>query len=236
MRSPLEHEPDLISGVGLITVRWAVLEDALSNLFGRTLKIEPAGEQAYYAIGNFSQRVDLIEAALIGSFRDDLPKRVTRKIFEQIRRLWKTRNRLVHSHYVYAEVDWEGNHIGSLVGIGMGPNLGTHPKEWAGKPVIVTGPDGIEMPQPRTSAHGFAYVTHTKSGEVKYSLVNRSTFEGHAAKVSQSARRIAKLDRAISTMDAPLRHGSFWRGPPAKYSQRAARNQKRYQDYLDRKL
>lgn len=233
MRSPLEHEPELITGLGLITARWAALERELAGLLGSLLKIEPAGDRAYYALGSFSARLDMVEAVLLGSLNDDLPKRATKALCSKIRRLWSTRNGLIHSHYVYASFDWEWNYLGSLAG--AGPVLGEHPRSRAerGARGILYGPDNVEIPQLTVVHHGFAYEQRFSDGRKKWAVVNRGTFDNHAAQLSKRIRQIRRFTKAVQVMDAPLRWGSFSGSSHAKLSPRGLRNRQEYEALLE---
>src|SRR5437868_11508731 len=108
MRSPLESEPDLVSGVGLVTVRWALLDDQLSQFISFLTKSEEIGRILYYSCGSFQQRIAMIEAALTAMYGEkDAVERI-RATFKNIRRLWATRNRLIHSHYVFNVASMDG--------------------------------------------------------------------------------------------------------------------------------
>ena len=102
MQSPLEPEPALIAGVGLITVRWALLESVLSDVLG-SLLLAQDGDPAYYAMGAFSQRLAMVRGALRASILQPLHRRIADAILDRVAELWKARNSLIHSHYVYRE-------------------------------------------------------------------------------------------------------------------------------------
>lgn len=197
------------------------------------MKIEPAGDRAYYAIGNFSQRVDLAQAICLASLRDDQCGKAATALFEKIRRLWKARNYLVHSHYAYVELDNKGNMLSALSGEGR--NLGKHPKIRAMQKTgaVLIDSEGEKIPQPQTAHHGFAYEKRQLDGSVKYVLVNAGTFQNHADQLSKRLRQIRTLTKAIRTMHAPLKWGSF-AASHNKQSPRAIRNQREYQEHLDR--
>jgi len=82
MRSPLEHEPELIAGIGLITVRWAALEQELEKLLGSLLKIEPASGRAFRAVVSFGARLDLVKALVSGSLKEGVAKRAALALLE----------------------------------------------------------------------------------------------------------------------------------------------------------
>lgn len=106
MRSLLEENAELISCIGVITLRWSLLEQQMAMLLGEFIYDFDNGEAAYYAIGNFSQRVDLLRSILRSQVRKQHHS-LFEVWFEKVFRLWKTRNKLVHSAYSYAE--WREN-------------------------------------------------------------------------------------------------------------------------------
>lgn len=236
MRSPLEYEPELVAGMGLITVRWAALEMGLADLFGSVLKIEPMGERGYYSISNFSQRIDLVETVVVGSLKEGIAKRASKSLFEKIRRLWKTRNYLVHSHYVYSSRSASG--FGPTL-IGVGKDLGEHPaKRWyiRREDEIVYNEDGsIAYTVERTLEQGFAYQKRGKRPVPEYVFVNKGTFNNHAEQVSKRMRQVRLLKKSIQTMSAPLNWGSSAGASHTTYSPRAGRNLQEYLTLLARR-
>jgi hypothetical protein len=191
MRSPLEHEPALLAGVGLITVRWAMLEHQLADLLGRLMAVDHGGDAAYYSLGNFTQRLDLIEGALDYSLRDDRQRAIASSLFRKIRRLWKARNYLIHSHYVHQVELKDGTTISMLEG---------HEAEATD---LLEGLEPTEI-----KWHGFSYVKHSSNGKTNTVPVNAGTFKNHAAQLSKRARQVAAFRKAIDTKVAELREGA----------------------------
>lgn len=233
MRSPLEHEPEFIAGIGLITVRWAALEHELEGLLGSLLKIEPAGEKTLHAVVSFAARLALVRALVSASLADGTAKRAALALLDKIGDMWRARNFLLHSHYVYAKFDHEGNYLGGMSSAGR--KLGEHPKLRGKVRGKFIGPDGREIPQPKVAHHGFAYMERQRDGGIKYVSVNKGTFDNHAALVLKRSGQVRLLKQAITTMAAPLKWGSF--APPLhdKRPPRATRNLLEYLALQDRR-
>lgn len=233
MISPLEHEPELIAGIGLITVRWSALENELASLLGALLKAERVGEHAYYSLANFSQRIDFIEALLCSSLKFEQHRCIARAMFNKIKRLWKTRNYLVHSHYVYADVDHSG--IGGAL-ISAGKVLGPHPREQIVNrqmPVFIDENGNQTNLADRIKHHGFAYEKHNRDGTVERIFVNKGSFESHAKQLLKRTGNVRRFTKAVQTLEAPLR----WTVSSTSHnrcSPRGTRNQKLFQDSLDK--
>jgi hypothetical protein len=208
------------------------LERELARLLGSLLKIEPAGEAVYYAVANFAQRIDLIEAMIVASLEPGKPLDAARALFTKIRRLWKSRNYLIHSHYVYAKFDHHGNFLGGF--IVEGRTLGPHPRH-KGTARVKVFRRGVEIPQIPVASHGFAYVKHNPDGTTTHVPVNRGTFGNHADQLSKRSRQVQLLTKAIQTMAAPLKWGSFSDTSHTKCSPRADRNRRKYQELLERR-
>jgi hypothetical protein len=156
------------------------------------MKVRSAGENLYYSVGNFSQRADLVQAALRGTLHNSRDVKIANALFEKIRRLWKARNNLVHSHYVYEGVT--KTFTARLTGLTQA--LGKHPKDkfrddW-----------GDHMTTGR-----FVYEARGVGGDIRYVPVNKGTFENHAAQLSKRTRQIMRLEKAIELEVAPLKSG-----------------------------
>ena len=83
------------------------MESSLAELVGSIIASETVGEQAFYALSTFSQRLSLAERVTVAGIQDEQARKVCAALFIRISRLWKTRNKLVHSPYVY-RVDRKG--------------------------------------------------------------------------------------------------------------------------------
>lgn len=202
MLSPLEYDPELIAGIGLITARWAALERQLAELLGTVMKAKTAGPNSYYAIGNFTQRIDLVQAAVVSTLTNAKHRKITTALFTKIRRIWKTRNYLVHSHYVYIAQYEDGTHSG-LIAVGKGPLKGK-PLSLRAKAFI--GPVGgpmTELTKPRLIQEGFAY-SKRDNGRVTYHFVNKGTFANHAEQLRKRGWQVTLLARAIDVGRTPI--------------------------------
>jgi hypothetical protein len=205
MRSLLEHETDLIAGMGLVTTRWATLEHELAQLLGYFLKIEQAAEPIYYSLGNFSQRVDLIENVFRACLINERHTAIIEALMDRVRRLWKKRNYLIHSHYVYTERGASG--FGTTL-VSIGSQLGPHPK------LSVVNPKREEFydesgrlvgVQEKTLEHGFAYVERKMGASPRYVFVNRGTFQNHADQLLKRSRQTRALHKRLMQGLMPLR-------------------------------
>lgn len=161
-----------------------------------------AGEKVYYSLGNFSQRIDAVQAALRGSMGDNPHYAIANALFSKIRRLWKSRNYLVHSHYVY--VIWhKGGGYAKIAAVP--PDLGPHPSTAPSHPIRMkdmrTGEFVQEWPE---VARGFAYEKHKADGSEELVPVNKGTFQAHAAQLVKRGRQVRKLTHAIETLQTRL--------------------------------
>lgn len=209
MRSLLEHEPELIERVGLITVRWSALESELADLLGTLMRAREAGERAYFSVGSFGQRADLVEAATLGSLASPNHRRVAAAIFKKIKTLWKTRNYLVHGNYVFTASSPQGH---SLALTKMGRKLREGPI-FGERMVIMITPDETEIPLELTTG-GYAYEKWNIHGVRDYVPVNKGTYDNHALQVMKRSGQIRRLASFIEQEIAPLDAPSSLRGTP----------------------
>jgi hypothetical protein len=221
MRSPLEHEPSLVAGIGLITVRWAVMEHTLVGLLSQLILVPQAADATYHAIANFSQRKDLVKTLLDQSLKSPKHREIANRLIDNIYRMWKTRNALIHSHYVY-QIE---NDIGGSSSIIMeGPTLGTHPSSYPTSEMkwrsYLPGDDPGEYQtfRPRARRRGFGYLKHEANGSTTFVPVNKGTFGNHADKLSRRIRQITLLTRYLAQGVAPTRkdglHSSYSKSSP----------------------
>jgi hypothetical protein len=206
MRSPLEFDPELISGAGLITARWAALESVMAEVLGNLLKVESAGPHVYYALSNFSQRVDFVQEACKASFTSEKHCKISDALFAKVKRLWKTRNYLIHSHYVYvAPPDRDGR---QSVLLNLSKDGGPSPKDdFIG--AAVGGRSSIGQLVNEKLPVGFAYEERKLDGAVRYVPVNKGTFQNHAAQLSKRARQMNLLRHALLYEMVPLRRTTW---------------------------
>jgi len=185
------------------------LESALADLLGSLLIVTQAGDDGYYSIGNFGQRIDLVEGVVRGSFELDREKAIVKALFERIRRLWKTRNALIHSHYVYF-VNREGG--GRTVFREEGPEIGPHPRDFMLSPsraFVGRGDGSREWFEFAALDHGFGYERHGAASEGDIVPVNKGTFQNHADKLLKRTRQLKKLARAVKQRVVKLRQSSL---------------------------
>ena len=68
----------------------------------------------------------MLDALVRHSLAKSSHRKIAAKLFEKIRRLWKSRNFMLHSHYVYVIKHEDG---GTTILKGIGKDLGTHPSK-----------------------------------------------------------------------------------------------------------
>lgn len=191
MHSILEHEPELVHGVGLITVRWSGLEHRLAMILNLLTKV-PSGSVTYYTLANFSQRIDVVERLLLNSLHKKRHRAIVIALFGKIKRLWKSRNYLIHSQYGYVWTHVDGRQQALVGGKGA-----THPAKVGPKPPR----DGSPITPVRDQ--GFAYETYGTKGH-EWVMVNKGTFQNHADQLGKRTRQLETLWRAIKNDRAPL--------------------------------
>ncbi len=162
-----------------------------------------AGERMYYAVGNFSQRADMVQAALIASMGASPHYPIANALFAKIRRLWKSRNYLVHSHYVYV-IRYKGGGYTKMGAVDPS-GLGAHPDTLPGRPIrmrdLKTGQYVQEWP---VQSRGFAYEKRKQDGDVELIPVNKGTFLAHANQLIKRGRQVHRLTQAIENLETPL--------------------------------
>jgi len=212
MKSPLEHKPELVAAIGLLTVRWAALERQLAQLLELILESWGTGEAIYYSLGNFSQRIDLVEMTVLRAIREERHKKIAQALFTKIRRLWKSRNYLVHSHYVYYEnlgPEGRAGHVTHLAGRDTSGEIRVLRGTWRtrdadGNIESESGPEKILN-------KGFGYQRRDKNGGYTIVPVNKGTFLNHAQHVYKRSRQVWLLDlsirRRIVKLARPPSHG-----------------------------
>src|SRR5882724_3947130 len=101
MRSPVESNPKLIRGFGVITTRWAILEDELAYLLRNFVVYDNVATAIYYAPGAFLQRLDIVSEILQASLANEKHLTIALALIARINRIWKKRNNLIHCQYAY---------------------------------------------------------------------------------------------------------------------------------------
>jgi hypothetical protein len=235
MRSPLEHEPELIEGIGLITARWAALERELAQLLGVLMIQSTAGERIYYSVGNFSQRIEIVQAGVRTSMGDNPHYAIAEALFTKIRRLWKARNYLVHSHYVYA-INYEGG--GHSMYTAENPTaLGPHPDTRPSHPIrMKDSRTGEFLDESPVTSRGFAYEKRKQDGTTEIVPVNKGTFIAHANQLIKRGRQISRLKRAIETLQTRLiaSHSALVLTSPYKRLEPPPQQGRRYRAHRER--
>jgi hypothetical protein len=175
------------------------------------MKAGSAGPNCYFALGNFTQRIDLVQAAVQSTLTNATHRKIAAALFTKIRRIWKTRNYLIHSHYVYVAEFEDGTYSAM---IGMGKDRGFHgDKPRAPRPQSYwQNPDGTReyISQPKLVQEGYAYEKRD-NGKKTYHFVNKGTFANHAEQVYRRTRQIDLLCHAIRHGRTPIVKPESWR-------------------------
>jgi hypothetical protein len=163
-----------------------------------------AGPRVYYSLANFSQRIDLVQAAIQASLGNQRHVAIADALFEKIRRIWKKRNYLIHSRYVYVAYYRSG---GYWLQTSITNRDATHPASRTEAPIkiLVRLPDGSLHGHDREiSERGFAYEKRGKNGMTELMMVNKGTFTSHAAKVAKRSRQLATFSNAAMRGRVPI--------------------------------
>lgn len=187
MQSPLEHDPELVALLGLITVRWSALEDALADLVGSMMAVNDIGHTVIYSMSAFSQRLSFTSALLRGSLANERDIKVAEKLLNKVGDLWISRNHLSHSHYVHRTE----YHNGMCITLTQEDGFGIRP-------------ESIEDKSEKAKSRTFGYLKHSR-GQQKFVPVNKGSLKNHAASLLRRGRQILVLTKAIDTRVAPLR-------------------------------
>lgn len=223
MLSPLEYDPELVAGIGLITARWSAPERQLAELLGTVMVVKSAGPDSYYALANFSQRIAVVQTAIISTLANTKHRKIAKALFTKVGRIWKTRNVLIHSHYVYL-FEYDNGTRSALTGIPKG-SLGEKSK--IPRAVLTIGPVTLKssppidrpmtaVPQLKVIQEGPAYIKNDK-GKAEFCFVNKGTFANHAEQLRRRGRQIMLLARAIEDGRVPVRRSPS-RGKPQSRS------------------
>ena len=191
MQSPLELEPELVRLLGLITIRWAALDDALSELLGRFMRVDHAGPAAFFSLANFSQRLALISSTATYSIKSEHHLAITIKLLSKIGDLWLKRNNFVHAHYVH-QSEYSDGIIVTLVR-DSGEGLTEEALDDGGKPV---------------KSRSFGYLKRKRGGDSEFVPVNRGSLQNHADRVARRGRQVMALVKALDTGIVTLRADS----------------------------
>jgi hypothetical protein len=195
MHSPLELAPEFVAKIGLINVRWSALDKGLAELLGRFLRVDHAGEAALFAIGSFSQRMQLLLAISHYSIEEELHTQILESLLHKIDGLWKQRNLFVHSHYVHKTTYKNGIEV-----VLMGD--GGHPFT----------PEAIDSGDRPIVNRSFGYLKHQRNKSDKFVPINKGALSNHAQQVARRGRQIMVVVKAIDTgiiglkKDAPTKY------------------------------
>jgi hypothetical protein len=191
MQSPLELEPELVSLLGLITARWAAMEEALADLLGRFMRVDHAGHATLFSLANFSQRLALISSTALYSVESERDLKIITKLLGKINDLWLNRNNFVHSHYVHRTVYTDGAEVMLIADSGEGLTE-----------------KAIEAGHRPVKSHSFGYLKRKRGGDADFVPVNRGTFKNHADKVARRTRQVLTAAKAVDTGIVALRPDS----------------------------
>lgn len=84
------------------------MEEALAHFLGRIVGDDETAKALYFSISGFRQRVEMIKAAVDDQFVYEDDYASTIDLLSKIYSAFKTRNRLVHSHYVIVVKNRDG--------------------------------------------------------------------------------------------------------------------------------
>jgi hypothetical protein len=97
--SVAENDPEIIRLLGIITARWATMDEILVRLFGRLLNNNPAADVIYYSLESFGARLDVITNLTTEFMKDDHPsKKKLVTLLNRLNRLSGVRNKIVHTN------------------------------------------------------------------------------------------------------------------------------------------
>ena len=197
MRSPLEHKPEFVQLLGLITIRWAVLEQGLAELLGQFAKTPHIGASLYYSTGTFRQRLKLINYSIRSGLEEQRHKDICLHLTGRIGNIWDARNNLIHSHYIYRITDELGHLDLHMEGTELMENLEEMPAA-----SVSTG--GKVRPS-KEKSRSFGYLTYRPDGTVKnFKPVNSGTFKNHIFALSKRTRQTERLINAIKRGRVPI--------------------------------
>lgn len=98
-KSPIEHDPEYITLLGLISARWTLTEEALCMLFVELIGDEETARRVYLSQGGFRQRIEMVKAACAAQFEDNNYCDEMLAVLSRVYDHFKVRNRLMHSPY-----------------------------------------------------------------------------------------------------------------------------------------
>lgn len=98
-RSPLEHDEEYVTYLGLISARWAMTEEGVCYLLGHLIGAKETARLMYESQGGFRQRIELVKAAVIGQVRRKSLQDALLVALASLYDAFKARNRIVHSPY-----------------------------------------------------------------------------------------------------------------------------------------
>lgn len=193
----------MIAAIGVITVRWAALENELVSIFAASLANGAPAHKMFFSVKNLSQRLDLVRSSL-PPMTDEAFAEAT-EIFNKISKSWNKRNGLIHSHYVYRKRTARGaNHIVSVTQDGA-----QHPQDrqhlilrWVWDPEHCTGSkerfDAAQEAGDKIVSAGFGYFDYMGGKEPEFVPVNLGSLQNHAEAVSHHIDKLRHFRRHLS--------------------------------------
>jgi hypothetical protein len=68
-----ESDPEIIRLLGVITARWATMDEILQRLLSKLLNNAPAAQVIYYSLESFGARLDVITNLVVELMKEDHP-------------------------------------------------------------------------------------------------------------------------------------------------------------------
>jgi hypothetical protein len=97
--SPAENDPEIIRLLGLITARWATMDEVLERLLSKLMRNPPAAQVIYYSLESFGARLDVITSLVVELMKEDHPlKKQLVTLLNRVNRLSAVRNKLTHTN------------------------------------------------------------------------------------------------------------------------------------------
>jgi hypothetical protein len=97
--SPAESDPEIIRLLGVITARWATMDEILQRLLSKLLNNAPAAQVIYYSLESFGARLDVITNLVVELMKEDHPlKKQLVTLLNRVNRLSGVRNKLTHTN------------------------------------------------------------------------------------------------------------------------------------------
>lgn len=127
-KSPLETDEEYILLLGIVSARWAMMEEALAYLLGETLSNFETGYDIYFCASSFRQRIELIKTTAASQLTD-AASQVINDLANDVYDAFKARNKMIHTPYHMVGTDKNGELFSSpAFVVGPGESL-----KWLGR-------------------------------------------------------------------------------------------------------